>query len=102
MPAACTYRRPAGGTSEPTPGDKPITVDSLPDLPPYCFAPAEDTEVAVQQIRTFVEGMDASIDTSLNPLTEEDALAVADKLNRPLGWTRAACTAFRSASVQLT
>ena len=38
--------------------------------------------------------MDAAIGTSLVALTEDQALAVADKLNRPLGWTRQTWTGF--------
>ena len=34
-----------------------MTTTILPDVPAYCFAPVEDTEVGMQQIRIFVEGM---------------------------------------------
>lgn len=71
-----------------------MTVDTLADNPCYCFVPVEDTEVGVQQIRILIEGIDAAIGTSLIVLTEADALAVADKLNRRLGWTRESWTAF--------
>ena len=71
-----------------------MAASTLPDDPRYGFAPVEDTEVGVWQIRIVVDGMDATIGTSLVTLTEADALAVADKLNRPLGWTRETWTAF--------
>ena len=71
-----------------------MTATTLPDVPVYCFAPVEDAEVGVQQIRIFVEGMDASIGTSLVVLGVDEALAIADRLNRPLGWTRESWTAF--------
>ena len=66
----------------------------LPDVPVYCFAPVEDAEIGMQQIRIFVEGMDTSIGTSLIVLGIDEAMAIADKLNRPLGWTRQTWTAF--------
>ena len=48
----------------------------------------------MQQIRIFVEGMDTSIGTSLIVLGIDEAMAMADRLNRPLGWTRATWSAF--------
>ena len=71
-----------------------MTADMLPDCPRYCFAPVEDAEVGVQQIRIFVEGIDAAIGTSLVVLGIDEALAISDRLNRPLGWTWADWTAF--------
>ena len=71
-----------------------MTVDAMPDNPRYCFAPVEVADVGVQQIRIVVEGMHAAICTSLIALTEADALSVAEKLNRPLGWTRETWPAF--------
>ena len=38
--------------------------------------------------------MDVAIGTSLIVLTADVAMTVADKLNRPLGWTRESWTAF--------
>ena len=77
-----------------------MTVDTLADNPRYCFAPVEDAEAGVQQIRILIEGIDAAIGTSLIVLTEADSLAVADKLNRPLGWTRESWTAFAAKSMR--
>ena len=71
-----------------------MTVNTLADSPRYCFAPVEDAEIGVQQIRIVVEGMNVTIGTSLIVLGIDEALAVADKLNRPLGWTRESWTAF--------
>ena len=71
-----------------------MTADTLPDAPVYCFVPVEDAELGVQQICMIVEGMDAAIGTSLLSLGLDEATAAADKLNRPLGWTRAGWTAF--------
>ena len=71
-----------------------MAANTLPDIPRYCFAPVDDAEVGVQQIRILVEGMDTAIGTSLIVMTETDALALADKLNRPLGWRRESWTAF--------
>lgn len=71
-----------------------MSAHTLPDCPRYCFAPVEDAELEVHQIRMVVEGMDAAIGTSLIVLGIDEALAIADRLNRPLGWTRAAWTAF--------
>ena len=66
----------------------------LPDSPVYAFAPVEDTELGVQQIRIFVAGMDVTIGTSLIALGIDEARILADRLNRPLGWTRESWTAF--------
>ncbi len=77
-----------------------MTVDTLPDCPRYCFAPIEDAELGVQQIRIFVEGLDAAIGTSLVVLGIDEAMAMADRLNRPLGWTRAGWTAFAATCIR--
>ena len=71
-----------------------MTIETLPDNPRYCFAPVEDTEIGLQQIRIVIDGMDVAIGTSLIVLTSDIAMTVADKLNRPLGWTRESWTAF--------
>ena len=71
-----------------------MTIETLPDNPRYCFAPVVDTEIGVQQIRIVIDGMDVAIGTSLVVLTSDIAMTVADKLNRPLGWTRESWTAF--------
>ena len=71
-----------------------MSIETLPENPRYCFAPVEDTEIGVQQIRIVIDGMDAAIGTSLVVLDIEQAMAVADRLNRPLGWTRESWTAF--------
>ena len=71
-----------------------MTIETLPDNPRYCFAPVEDAEIGVQQIRIVIDGMDVGIGTSLVVLTSDIAMTVADKLNRPLGWTRESWTAF--------
>ena len=71
-----------------------MSTTELPDNPVYAFVPSEDPDTGVQQIRIVVEGMDASIGTSLIVLGIDEALAVADRLNRSLGWTRESWTAF--------
>ena len=71
-----------------------MATTTLPDVPVYCFAPVEDAEIGMQQIRIFVEGMDTTIGTSLIVLGIDEAMATADRLNRPLGWTRETWTAF--------
>ena len=71
-----------------------MTADTLPDCPRYYFAPVEDAELGVHRIRIFIEGIDAAIGASLVVLGIDEALAMADRLNRPLGWTRAGWTAF--------
>ena len=71
-----------------------MATTTLPDVPVYCFAPVEDAEIGMQQIRIFVEGMDTAIGTSLIVLGIDEAMAIADKLNRPLGRTRQTWTAF--------
>ncbi len=59
----------------------------------YAFAPVEDPGAGVWQIG-IVDGMDVTIGTSLVVLGVDEAMAVADRLNRPLGWTRESWTAF--------
>ena len=67
---------------------------NLPDNPVYAFAPVEDSDTGVWQIRIVVDGMDVTVGTSLVALGIEEAMAVADRLNRPLGWTRESWTGF--------
>ncbi len=66
----------------------------LPDNPVYAFVPVTDPDTGLQQIRIVIDGMDIAIGTSLVVLDIEQAMVVADRLNRPLGWTRAGWTAF--------
>ena len=47
-------RLPSG---PPPQGDRAITAATLPDNPTYCFAPVEDTDTGVWQIRIVVEGI---------------------------------------------
>ena len=65
----------------------------LPDDPTYCFYPA-DSEGEPPQIRILVDGLGFAIPTALVALDRTDGLAVCDRLNRPLGWTRPTWTAF--------
>jgi len=71
-----------------------VVATALPDVPVYCFAPVEDAEGGVQQIRIFVEGMGVTIGTSPVVLGVNEAQAISDRLNRPLGWTRESWTAI--------
>ena len=71
-----------------------MSVTELPDDPVYAFAPVEDPDTGFRQIRIVVDGMDVTIGTSLVVLGVEEAMAVADRLNRPLGWTRERWTEF--------
>ena len=71
-----------------------MSIDTLPDNPRYCFCPVHDPDTGVWQLRIVVDGMDVTVGTSLVVLTSDIALDVADKLNRPLGWTRESWTAF--------
>ena len=66
----------------------------LPDNPVYAFAPVADSDTGVWQIRIVIDGMDIAIGTSLVVLDIDRAMVVADRLNRPLGWTRASWTTF--------
>ena len=71
-----------------------MSAATLPDDPVYAFAPVEDPDTGFQQIRIVVEGMDVAIGTSLIVLGIDEAQEIADRLNRPLGWTRETWTAF--------
>ena len=70
---------------------------TLPDKPVYAFAPVEDPDTGFQQIRIVVDEMDVAIGTSLVVLGIDEAMAIADRLNRPLGWTHEGWTAFAAA-----
>ncbi len=67
---------------------------TLPDNPVYAFVPVEDPDTGFQQIRIVVDGMDVTIGTSLVVLGIDEAMEIADRLNRPLGWTRESWTGF--------
>ena len=71
-----------------------MSVTNLPDNPVYAFAPVEDPDTGVWQIRVVVDGMDVTVGTSLVALCIDQAMAVANRLNRPLGWTRESWTGF--------
>ena len=71
-----------------------MSIDTLPDNPRYCFFPVHDPDTGVWQLRIVVDGMAVSVGTSLVVVTSDIAMTVADKLNRPLGWTRESWTAF--------
>ena len=71
-----------------------MATTTLPDDPTYCFTPVEDPDTGFHQIRIVVDGMDVAIGTSLIVLGIDEALEIADRLNRPLGWTRESWTAF--------
>ena len=74
-----------------------MSAAELPDDPVYAFIPVEDADIGVHRIHIVVDGVDAAIGTSLIVLDREPAMAVADRLNGPLGWTRAGWTAFAAA-----
>ena len=74
-----------------------MSATELPDDPVYAFVPVEDDDTDVHRIRIVIDGMDAAIGTSLIVLGIDEAMAIADRLNRPLGWTRASWTAFAAA-----
>ena len=67
---------------------------TLPDNPVYAFAPVEDPDTGFQQIRIVVDEMDVTVGTSLVVLGIDEAMEIADRLNRPLGWTRESWTGF--------
>ena len=71
-----------------------MSTATMPDDPVYAFAPVEDPDTGFQQIRIVVDGMDVAIGTSLIVLGIDEAQEIADRLNRPLGWTRESWTAF--------
>ena len=70
---------------------------TLPDNPVYAFVPVEDPDTGFQQIRIVVDEMDVTVGTSLVVLGIDEAMEIADRLNRPLGWTRESWTGFTSA-----
>ena len=89
--------RAAAGTAASR--EDPMTAQTLPDNPNFCFVPAYDVEDEVQQIRIVIEGMAGHVPTALVALTIEDALLICDKLNRRLGYDRDAWTAMAAASM---
>ena len=72
-----------------------MSARTLPDCPNYCFCPAYDVEDEVQQIR-LIEGVPGHVPTALVALSIDDALSICDKLNRRLGYDRAAWAQPRS------
>ena len=74
----------------------------LPDNPAYCFYPAATDDGEPPQIRILIEGLAFAIPTALVALNRADGLAVCDRLNRPLGWTRPAWTAFAARCLRAT
>ena len=76
-----------------------MTAQTLPDNPNFCFCPAYDVEVDVQQIRIVIEGLSGHVPTALIALDLEDALSICDKLNRRLGLSRDDWTAMAAASM---
>ena len=77
-----------------------MTAQTLPDCPNFCFVPAYDVETDVQQIRIVIEGLAGHVPTALISLNLEDALSICDKLNRRLGYDRAAWQAMAAASMR--
>ena len=77
-----------------------MTAQTLPDSPGYCFVPSYDVETGVQQIHIVIEGLAGHVPTALIALNLDDALVIADKLNRRLGYDREAWTAMAAASMQ--
>ena len=77
-----------------------MTAQTLPDNPNFCFAPAYDVETDVQQIRIVIEGLAGHVPTALIALNLDDALDVCDKLNRRIGYDRAAWQAMVAASMR--
>ena len=62
--------------------------------------PAYDVEADVQQIRIVIEGLAGHVPTALVALDLDDALSICDKLNRRIGYDRAAWTAMAAASMR--
>ena len=77
-----------------------MTAQNLPDTPNFCFTPAWDAEVEVQQIRIVIEGLSGHVPTAMVTLNLEDALAICDKLNRRLGLDREAWQAMVAESMR--
>lgn len=78
-----------------------MTAQTLPDNPNFCFCPAYDVEVDVQQIRIVIEGLAGHVPTALVALDLEDALTICDKLNRRLGLNREAWKAMVADSIRI-
>ncbi len=66
-----------------------MNATGLTDDPVCAFAPVADPDTSVQQVRVVIDGMDAIVGTSPVVLDLDRAMAVADRLNGPSGWTRA-------------
>ena len=77
-----------------------MTAQTLPDNPNFCFCPAYDVEVDMQQIRIVIKGLAGHVPTALIALDLHDALSICDKLNRRLGMDREAWMAVAAASMR--
>ncbi len=77
-----------------------MTAQTLPDNPNFCLCPDHDVEIEVQQIGIVIEGLAGHVPTALMALNLDNALVIADKLNRRLGLDREAWTAMMAASMR--
>ncbi len=77
----------------------PVTAQTLPDEPDFCFVPACDVVTEVQQIRIVIGGLAGHVPTALIALHLDDALTICDKLNKRLGLTREQWTALAARSM---
>ena len=80
--------------TQPEPEQPMAFNNTLPDNPVYAFIPSYDIEDGVQNINIVFKGLPGHVPTSLVTLTIEDAEHICDRLNRNLGFDRAAWTAI--------
>ena len=72
-----------------------MSVDTLPDEPDFVFFAEElPEEDGLYRIAIAVEGMAVPIPTLMITVTLDDALNMADRMNRRLGHDRDSWTAF--------
>ena len=72
-----------------------MSVNTLPDEPDFVFfAEALPEEDGLYRIAIAVEGMAVPLPTLMITVTLDDALNMADRLNRRLGHDRHSWTAF--------
>ena len=62
-----------------------MSAAAMPDNPVYAFTSVEEPDTGFRQIRILVDGMDAAIGTSLIVPGNDEAMEIADRLNRKLG-----------------
>ena len=78
-----------------------MTAQILPDNPSCCFVPSYDVETDIRQIHIVIKGLAGHVPTVLIALNPDDALVIANKLDRCLGLDQEVRTTMAAASMRV-